>query len=121
LNTTTTERSSFTIGWFAATPGASKNIDGRFLDHPLVEARIRWTLSKTYNALGEHSAAERHADRAREIYLHHLGPEHRDTLALANERVGALWAQGRLEETRESCEEARFRAEASELLGLGGS
>jgi serine/threonine protein kinase/tetratricopeptide (TPR) repeat protein len=84
---------------------AAEKIEGRFPDKPLVEARVRWTLSKTYNGLGEIPAARRHAERALELYTAHLGPEHHDTMALANELIGLLRYQGKYEEARQKCEE----------------
>jgi len=53
---------------------------GKFKDEPLVEARIRRTLSATYRRLGEYEKAGQHILRAIEIYRHHHGEEHPDTL-----------------------------------------
>lgn len=59
---------------------ASKNIEGKFRDKPLVEASIRMTLANTYWDLGEYETAVRHAERAFELRLVELGEEHPDTL-----------------------------------------
>jgi serine/threonine protein kinase/Flp pilus assembly protein TadD len=55
-------------------------VAGKFKDKPLVEARIRCTLGSTYRRLGEYEKAEQHILRAIEIYRHHHGEEHPDTL-----------------------------------------
>jgi non-specific serine/threonine protein kinase/serine/threonine-protein kinase len=105
---------------------AAEKIEGRFSDKPLVEARIRWTLGKTYNGLGETPAAKRHVERALELYTAHRGLEHADTMALANELVGLLRHQGKYEEARRNCEalfETRRRVLGSEhrdtLMSIG--
>ena len=60
---------------------ASKSLAaGKFKDEPLVEARIRRTLSATYRRLGDYEKAGQHILRAIEIYRHHHGDEHPDTL-----------------------------------------
>jgi serine/threonine protein kinase/Tfp pilus assembly protein PilF len=59
---------------------ASKNLEGRFENEPLVEARIRLTLASTYMNLGLYKRAEPHLERALENYREQLGQEHKDTL-----------------------------------------
>ena len=59
---------------------ASSSIDTRFPDQPLVEARLRATIGRTFLALGDPRKAEPHLEetlRAREAVL---GPEARETL-----------------------------------------
>ena len=53
---------------------------GKFEDKPLIEARTRRTLSATYRRLGEYEKSGQHILRAIEIYRHHHGEEHPDTL-----------------------------------------
>jgi serine/threonine protein kinase len=52
-----------------------------FTTRPLIEARLRMTLGKTYAFLGEHQIAEEQFEAARAIYTKHRGPDHADTLA----------------------------------------
>src|SRR5262249_32272952 len=84
---------------------ASQRIEGRFVDQPLVEARLRSTLAMTYESLDECAVAQRHAERARERYERALGPEHPDTLASMNRLAKALTGQRRYEEARQLFEE----------------
>src|SRR5262249_49348173 len=73
---------------------ASQRIEGRFADQPLVESRLRSTLAMTYESLGEYPVAERHAQRARELYERARGAEHPDTLASMN-RLAVIVAEQR--------------------------
>src|SRR5262249_38071522 len=84
---------------------ASQQIEGRFPDQPLVEARLRSTLAMTYESLDEGAAAQRHAERARELYERALGAEHPDTLASMNRLAKVLAGQRRYEEGRQLFEE----------------
>jgi tetratricopeptide (TPR) repeat protein len=59
---------------------ASKSLEGKFEDKPLIEASIRETLGGTYRSLAESKKAERHWLRAIQIYRQHYGPEHPATL-----------------------------------------
>jgi len=53
---------------------------GKLEDKPLIEARIRRTLSATYRRLGEYEKAGQQILRAIKIYRHYHGEEHPDTL-----------------------------------------
>jgi tetratricopeptide (TPR) repeat protein len=59
---------------------ASKNLEGKFKDEPLIEASIRETLGGTYRMLAESAKAEQHWLRALQIYREHYGEEHPATL-----------------------------------------
>ncbi|MHC4329360.1 MAG: tetratricopeptide repeat protein, partial [Planctomycetota bacterium] len=67
---------------------ASKNLEGKFEDQPLVEASIRETLGRTYRMLAESAKAEQHWLRALQIYRQHYGQEHPATLRAMN---GLYW------------------------------
>jgi len=60
---------------------ASKHLERRLKDRPLVEASIRRRLSRTYREIGESDKAEQHLLRAMEICRQHHGEEHPNTLA----------------------------------------
>ena len=71
--------------WFGRTKGtsvvsfldaASKQLEGKFADEPLVEASIRHTLGSTYSHLGRYSEAEKHFKRCLEIRRDRLGNSH---------------------------------------------
>jgi serine/threonine protein kinase len=84
---------------------ASQRIEGRFADQPLVEGRLRSTLAKTYISLGEYPVAERHAQRARQLYEGARGTEHSDTLAAMNSLAVIFYEAGRYKEARKLFEE----------------
>jgi serine/threonine protein kinase/tetratricopeptide (TPR) repeat protein len=51
-----------------------------FKDQPLLEARLRLTLARSFTYLGEANIAAEQNEAARAIYLKRLGPDHPDTL-----------------------------------------
>jgi tetratricopeptide (TPR) repeat protein len=59
---------------------ASKNLEGKFFDRPLIEASVRETLGRTYRMLTESTKAEQHWLRALQIYRRYYGEEHPATL-----------------------------------------
>ena len=59
---------------------ASKTLEGKFKEKPLIEASIREKLGWTYRDIGEPEKAEQHFLSAIEIYQQHQGEEHPDTL-----------------------------------------
>jgi tetratricopeptide (TPR) repeat protein len=61
----------------AALPLAEK----RFPDQPLIEARLRMTLVRSFGNLGEAKLAADQAERAWTIYSKQLGTDHPDTLS----------------------------------------
>jgi serine/threonine protein kinase/tetratricopeptide (TPR) repeat protein len=67
---------------------ASKNLEAKFKDQPLIEASIRETLGGTYRMLAESTKAEQHWLRALQIYRQHYGEEHPATLRAKN---GLYW------------------------------
>jgi tetratricopeptide (TPR) repeat protein len=84
---------------------ASQRIEGRFRDQPLVEAAIRTTLGDTHFALGDYPPAERHQQRAAELYRQALGPEDPRTLTARCSLAIVLDREGRLKEARALLEE----------------
>ncbi|MBL8822817.1 MAG: serine/threonine protein kinase [Planctomycetia bacterium] len=67
---------------------ALKSISDDFVTQPVVEARIRMTIGKSFDYLGEVEIAAEQYKRCYELRMKHLGPQHNDTLlslmALAN-------------------------------------
>ncbi|MFC1794900.1 tetratricopeptide repeat protein, partial [Planctomycetota bacterium] len=79
---------------------ASKTLEGKFKDKPLIEASIRLTLGWTYRAIGEPNQAEQHFLGAIEIYRQHYGQEHPATLQ-ATDGVGwVCMDQGRYQDMK---------------------
>ncbi|MHC4583215.1 MAG: tetratricopeptide repeat protein [Planctomycetota bacterium] len=78
---------------------ASKNLEGKFKDKPLIEARIREKLGWMYWLLGESTKAEQHYLHAIRIYQKQHGEEHLATLR-ALENLGWVYMiQGRYHDT----------------------
>ncbi|MHC4993888.1 MAG: serine/threonine protein kinase, partial [Planctomycetota bacterium] len=77
---------------------ASANIGDRFADAPLVEANVRYKLGVTYANLSEPSTAERHLNRALELFVSTLGDDHVASFGAARYLAHAIWFQGRYEE-----------------------
>ena len=67
---------------------ASKNLEGKFTDRPLIEASIRETLGGTYRLLAESAKAEQQWLRALQIYQHHHGEGHP---AMLRAKDGLYW------------------------------
>jgi eukaryotic-like serine/threonine-protein kinase len=69
---------------------AGKKIAGRFETQPLVEAAIRQTIGDRYETLGNYAAGRPHLERALELRLNALGPEHPDSLTSMH-NLGVLY------------------------------
>jgi serine/threonine protein kinase/Tfp pilus assembly protein PilF len=73
---------------------AAARIQGRFENHPLVEAAIRQTISASYMDLGHNAEAMQQLERALVLRRHALGEQHRETLDTISRLGEACWAQG---------------------------
>jgi non-specific serine/threonine protein kinase/serine/threonine-protein kinase len=83
---------------------AAEAIGADFEDSPLIEARLRNTLARTYRSLGLFDEAEPHARRAEQLARDHLGDDDPLTLDSLDNVASVYWQQGRYEEA-----EAIFR------------
>jgi hypothetical protein len=63
---------------------ASKDIDTGLRNDPQLQAQMMFIMSTVYENLGLYSRSESLADRAADIRLHVLGPNHPDTLEAQN-------------------------------------
>ncbi|HUU98855.1 MAG TPA: tetratricopeptide repeat protein [Phycisphaerae bacterium] len=72
---------------------AGKIDEGALAEQPEVEAAVRMTLGRTYQALGLYAAAEIHLRAAEEIRRKELGDEHPDTLRSRSVLAGLLTSQ----------------------------
>ena len=77
------------------------SIGEEFSDQPLVEARLRHTIGRTYLGLGVFDAASEQLERAKDIRLQRLGLEHTDTLATLTELAEVYRIQERYEQSME--------------------
>jgi len=74
---------------------ASKSLESRFKDKPLIEASIHEKLGASYRVLGESDKTEHHFLRAIELRQEYLGEEHPDTVEVMH-RLGYVYEdQGR--------------------------
>ena len=82
---------------------ASKNLEGKFKNRPLIEARICEKLGWMYRLLDEPTNAEPHMLNAIRIYQQLYGQEHTVTLG-ALDKLGWIYAnQGRYHEMEHLC------------------
>jgi len=97
---------------------ASKNLEGRFVTKPLVEASIRETLYHTYFDLGDFVAAAQHQKRAHRIYAEQLGEKHQRTSAAMNLLAVSYFFEGRYREAEALYKQVieETRRERSEVL-----
>jgi non-specific serine/threonine protein kinase/serine/threonine-protein kinase len=96
---------------------AAKVGGGSLREQPEVEASVRTTLGKTYQALGLLAEAEPHLRQALEIHKRVLGPEHPDVAASLNDLASLLHDRGKRTEAEPLYREAlRIR---KKVLGPG--
>jgi serine/threonine protein kinase len=77
---------------------ASKSLEGRFGDKPLIEASIREKLGETYGKLGDYDSAEPHLERAYRIRAEQLGEEDLSTLTSMNQLGSLYFLQARYDD-----------------------
>jgi eukaryotic-like serine/threonine-protein kinase len=76
-----------------------------FAAQPLVEARLRLTLSITFYYLAEHELARDQEERARALFTRHRGPDHPDTLRSMNNLANSYYSMNRQAEALQLREE----------------
>ncbi len=74
---------------------ASKNVEGKFPNQPLVEAAIRETIANAYYGLAVFPAAQQHVERAIALRRTAQGENHRDTLGSRLLLASLVSIQGR--------------------------
>jgi tetratricopeptide (TPR) repeat protein/tRNA A-37 threonylcarbamoyl transferase component Bud32 len=77
---------------------AGPTIDEAFAGQPELEAAVRNTLGMTYHYLGQYDAASTHLEKAYQLRLRVLGPDHPDTLTSLHNLAIERWRQDRLRE-----------------------
>ncbi len=81
---------------------AAKTIGEKFRNKPLIEARLRFTIWRSFYALGLYDTAEPHVVAAVSILRRELGPRHPDTLRSMNAVTITLERQGKFSGAAES-------------------
>jgi serine/threonine protein kinase len=89
---------------------ASKTVDEKFADRPLVAAAIRATLGMTYDSLGRADAGLPHARWALEQRRKLKGDDHYETIGTMNLVVNLLQSLGRFDEAMPLANESVDRA-----------
>lgn len=89
---------------------AAARAEGELSQRPEVLAQIESVIGSTYNSLGETDEALAFIRRAHERVLASLGPNHRDSLRVAQRLSDALVAKGEFEEAEQIAAEALPRA-----------
>lgn len=79
---------------------ATKLIDGRFSDQPLIEAELRQTIGSALRRLGASADAEPFSRAALTILERELGPDHLNTLEAAETLAYVEQAMGRHEQSQ---------------------
>jgi tetratricopeptide (TPR) repeat protein len=77
---------------------ADVTLSRTFAGQPLVEAPVRMARGRAYDHLAEYAKSGVEYERAADLYLRHLGPDHPDTLSALSECVDILANQGRKDE-----------------------
>src|SRR5262249_14669995 len=90
--------------------------DTSFTQQPLTEARLRISLGNSFFYLGDARLSAEQYQRARALYVEHLGPTHSDTLAAMNNVANSYEALGQHAEALKLREEVLAGREAT--LGL---
>jgi len=85
---------------------ASKKLEGKFTEQPLVEGWIRQTLGETYRTLGLYEPAESHLERALDIYRARLGAEDPATLACMTALGWVYFCQSHYEDAESQLDKA---------------
>ncbi|MBM0106880.1 serine/threonine protein kinase [Steroidobacter sp. S1-65] len=99
----------------------------RFVDQPLIEANVQYTLATTYDALGAYATAREHHERALELRRQQLGEDHPETLQSRAQLVSIMIAESSYEEAEPLAMETLDRmtrvrgAEHSDTLAHAGN
>jgi hypothetical protein len=88
-------------------------VEQSFAGQPLTEARLRGSLGGSFYYLGEARLSVEQHERARALYLEHLGPDHADTLRAMSNLANGYEALGRYAEALKLHEETLARRKAT--------
>lgn len=97
---------------------ASKNLESRFDDQPLVEAQIRWYLGAAYRELWDYRAAIPHLKHAYQLRKAHLGEDAEPTMVTKNYLAISYERAGRYKEAEQLFKELMNQKEVTVLRSL---
>jgi eukaryotic-like serine/threonine-protein kinase len=86
---------------------APDRIESIFPNLPVVQAEILCTIGDTYRGIGKVSAAIVHLERARDLHVAKLGPDHPGSLHIITSLSEAYFSAGRLPEAIRLMEQVR--------------
>ncbi len=90
-------------------------VDASFREQPLIEARLRTTMGKSFWYLGDPKIAAEQSQKSLELYARERGPDHPDTLRSMNGLANSYKDLGRKEEALDLCE--KTLAKRKSVLG----
>lgn len=82
---------------------ASSKVESELSDEPEVQAAIRVTIGKSYQAIGDYAKAKPHFEKAVEIRRRVVGNEHAETLAAMDALAMLYWENGDLADAERIC------------------
>jgi tetratricopeptide (TPR) repeat protein len=88
-----------------ALKAALPDVDKRFVDQPLIEARLRMVMGNAFWHLGEFKTASDQQEKAFALYTQHRGPNHLDTILCMNNLAYSYASAGRTQEALNLFEE----------------
>ncbi|MGH7180085.1 MAG: tetratricopeptide repeat protein, partial [Tepidisphaeraceae bacterium] len=87
-------------------------VESSFAQQPLIEARLRRTLGRSFWFLGDAKTAEVQYAKARATFLQHLGRDHSDTISSTHELANSYVSLGRYADAVQLYEQNRTLQEA---------
>jgi serine/threonine protein kinase len=81
-----------------AIEAAMPTVERKFAKQPLIEARLRMTMGRTYYHLGEAKRSAEQYEKAHKLFSEHAGPDDADTLASLSNLSNSYAALGRDQE-----------------------
>jgi eukaryotic-like serine/threonine-protein kinase len=98
-----------TVSLRKAIESALAYVDQSFPDQPLIEARLRLTLGRSFYLLGDARTAVEQEEAARSLYTRFRGPDHPDTWQSMNNLASTYYFLGRRAEALKLSEETLAR------------
>lgn len=111
------EKAGRNLTLFETVEQASRKLEDRFGDQPLVEASLRLTLGRAYLRLGETEKASEYLDRAAGLFGSQLGLNNPRTLEALHFQAESLKNSGRADEAVELHREVLARRRTLEAPG----
>jgi tetratricopeptide (TPR) repeat protein len=84
-------------------------IEAQFPEQPLVQAELLKTIGEAYSGIGDYKPATAHLQRARDLQIRELGPDHADTQATVSSLARTYLDAGKAKEAADLFEQVRDR------------